>query len=189
MSEDTDDEPEAPSEEKASRRLALKVGVGALGVGVGALVAATALRFVAFPLDNETTSGSDAYIEVGPKTQFSAVPVKVDLHADRVDAWNRVTQVRVGSAWVLELDGDLVAYSTVCPHLGCAVDFDPAANERKGAFKCPCHRSAFGLDGVPDHGPAPRPLDRLPLEVHKETELVSIRHVRYEQGRDEKVEV
>jgi menaquinol-cytochrome c reductase iron-sulfur subunit len=77
---------------------------------------------------------------------------------------------------VLERDGALHAFSTVCPHLGCAVDYDPAA----GKFKCPCHRSAFGLDGSVEAGPSPRPLDA--LEVKEEDGLVAIRLVRYRQG-------
>jgi Rieske Fe-S protein len=53
------------------------------------------------------------------------------------------------------------ALSAVCPHLGCAVDFDTQA----GVFKCPCHKSAFGLDGAKISGPSKRGLDPLPVRV------------------------
>lgn len=36
-------------------------------------------------------------------------------------------------------DGDIVAYSTLCSHMGCPVTYD----QTKRAFKCPCHFSMF----------------------------------------------
>ncbi|NIP85393.1 MAG: Rieske 2Fe-2S domain-containing protein, partial [Planctomycetales bacterium] len=50
-----------------------------------------------------------------------------------------------------------LVFSVICPHLGCACDFKPAAGE----FQCPCHTSGFALDGAVKYGPSPRPLDRL----------------------------
>ena len=61
---------------------------------------------------------------------------------------------KVGSAWVLREGDKLTAYSSVCPHLGCAVDFD--TDDTK--FKCPCHHSVFDLTGKVEGGPAPREL-------------------------------
>lgn len=162
----------------------LKVGIGVLGGGVAAVCAVPAIGFVGFPLTHEVTSSGDGFLTVGKRSQFSAeAPVKVDLYASRRDAWTRVDSVKVGSAWVLEHEGKLVAYSTTCPHLGCAVDFD--GND--SVFKCPCHRSEFKLDGVAASGPSPRPLDT--LEIREEEGLVAIRFQRFRQGIAEKVEV
>lgn len=36
-------------------------------------------------------------------------------------------------------DGDIVAYSTLCTHMGCPVAYDPQAK----SFKCGCHFSQF----------------------------------------------
>jgi arsenite oxidase small subunit len=36
-------------------------------------------------------------------------------------------------------DGDVVAFSTMCTHMGCPVAYDAQAK----AFKCPCHFSQF----------------------------------------------
>lgn len=36
-------------------------------------------------------------------------------------------------------DGDIVAYSALCTHMGCQVFYDPEAS----TFKCPCHFSTF----------------------------------------------
>jgi menaquinol-cytochrome c reductase iron-sulfur subunit len=168
------------------RRTFLKLGTGALGAGLAAVVVAPAVRFTLWPLAEgvEVTSGGDEFVVVGNRRQFGATPVRVDIYADRVDAWNRTTNVKIGSAWVVEIDGKLHAFSTVCPHLGCAVDWSP----EQGKFKCPCHRSAFDLHGTPEEGPAPRPLDALEVDEPK-AGLVAIRYERFKQGVEDKVKV
>jgi Rieske Fe-S protein len=52
--------------------------------------------------------------------------------------------------------GEFHAFSTTCPHKGCAV------NElRNGLIRCPCHGSRFDLtDGSAERGPARKPLAR-----------------------------
>jgi menaquinol-cytochrome c reductase iron-sulfur subunit len=162
------------------------VGVGALGAGLTTVVVAPALRYSLWPLAKgvEVTSGGEDFVLVGNRSQFGAEPVRVDIYAERVDAWNRIENVKIGSAWVVESDGELRAFSTVCPHLGCAVDW----SAELGKFKCPCHRSAFALDGTPEEGPAPRPLDTLEIEP-REGGLVAIRYERFKQGVEGKVKV
>lgn len=163
--------------EDDGRRLFLKLGVHGLGAGVAAVTAAPAIAYLAYPLSHDPTSGSDGFIPAGRLERFKeGEPVKVDLLADKRDAWNRIEQVKIGSAWIVNVGGNLTAYSTVCPHLGCAVDFDATV----GKFKCPCHRSAFGQDGQIEDGPSPRPLDT--LEVEQEGGLLSIRYQRFKIG-------
>lgn len=173
------------------RRTFLKVGVGALGAGLATVVVAPALRAVLWPLADgvEVTRSGDEFVIVGKRKTFGAAPTKVDIFADRVDAWNRTTNVKIGSAWVVEVDGQLHAFSTVCPHLGCAVDYDADT----GKFECPCHDSAFALDGTHEAGPSPRPLDALELEEQPNDKtggkLVAIRYERFKQGVEDKVKV
>ncbi|HYG15205.1 MAG TPA: FAD-dependent oxidoreductase [Bacteroidia bacterium] len=47
-------------------------------------------------------------------------------------------------------DGTLFAYSAVCPHLGCVVQWN--ADEK--SFDCPCHGSRFTCNGKVINGPA-----------------------------------
>lgn len=156
-------------------------GAGALGVCVAGVTAAPAVSFLTHPLRTPTTSGSDAFIPAGKLAQFKgSTPVKVDLYADKVDAWNRVVEVKIGSAWVFAQGGELRAMSTVCPHLGCAIDYD-AGNSK---FVCPCHDSFFSLDGAVETGPSPRGMDA--LEVATEGDLVTIRYQRFKQGTEAK---
>ncbi|MBL9106997.1 MAG: Rieske 2Fe-2S domain-containing protein [Myxococcales bacterium] len=162
----------------SSRRGALKLGVGLLGVGLAAIPAVPAIGFLGHPLKASGGDGGKGggFVPAGKRAGFGATPVRVDLHADRVDAWSRETDVKLGSCWVIEREGKLTALSTTCPHLGCAVDYDAAAQK----FKCPCHRSAFGLDGQVEEGPSPRPMDTLELE--EKEGLVAIRFQRFKTG-------
>lgn len=65
-------------------------------------------------------------------------------------------------AWVLQLDaGDFTAYSAICPHQGCTVDFVSAAD----GFACPCHQSRFDAQGERIAGPAPRGLTPIAVTV------------------------
>src|SRR3989338_3249918 len=56
---------------------------------------------------------------------------------------------------------DVTVYSPICTHLGCGFRWD--GDEKK--FKCPCHGSMFDTEGKVVGGPAPRPLDRLPVKI------------------------
>lgn len=59
---------------------------------------------------------------------------------------------------------DFVALSSVCPHLGCQVHWEPQ-NDR---FFCPCHNGAFDRQGAPIAGPpqaANQSLTHFPVKV------------------------
>jgi cytochrome b6-f complex iron-sulfur subunit len=58
-------------------------------------------------------------------------------------------------------DQPLMALYRKCVHLGCSVPHC----ERSMLFECPCHGSKYRLSGEYFSGPAPRGLDRFPLEV------------------------
>lgn len=164
-------------DEEGSRRKFMLAGAGALGACVAGVTVAPALSLLTHPLRTPTTSGSDAFIPAGKLAQFQgSVPVKVDLYADKLDAWNRVVEVKIGSAWVWNEGGTLRAMSTVCPHLGCAIDYVAESDK----FLCPCHDSFFSRDGAVETGPSPRGMDSLELET--QGDLVAIRYQRFRQG-------
>jgi len=52
-------------------------------------------------------------------------------------------------ALIYNLHGRVVAFSNVCPHLGCHVHYQ--ANQQR--FFCPCHGGVFDLEGNPVAGP------------------------------------
>ena len=63
---------------------------------------------------------------------------------------------------VRALDGEYLAYSRKCAHLGCSVDFDP----QRRCLNCPCHQGAYDpTTGYVLYGPPPRPLDQIMLQM------------------------
>ncbi len=65
-----------------------------------------------------------------------------------------------------------VAYSKICPHVGCPVGLYEESTHR---LICPCHQSTFDvLDGArPTFGPATRSLPQLPVSVDPDGFLVA----------------
>ena len=79
------------------------------------------------------------------------------------DASSPCTLVKTGHKTVggVGPDGDIVAYSTLCTHMGCPVSY--STEER--TFKCPCHFSVFDseLNGQMVSGQATENLPRILL--------------------------
>ena len=66
-------------------------------------------------------------------------------------------------AWVVHPSGDtFVAFSAICTHNGCTVQFEPSTVE----FFCPCHGGIFdGRTGQVLQGPPPAPLASIAVQV------------------------
>ena len=82
--------------------------------------------------------------------------------------------------------GGAEALQTTCPHAGCMVDYRPDS----AVFKCPCHNSAFQLDGsIIEPSPAPRPMDSLRCEVRTRagTKEVWVEFENFYTGIGEKI--
>jgi len=62
------------------------------------------------------------------------------------------------------------ALSMKCTHKGCTV-----RSPKHGVLVCPCHNSAFDLDGVPTKGPAKRPLGRYETSFDATSQTVTVR--------------
>ncbi len=66
--------------------------------------------------------------------------------------------------WTNKKDLPFLAFSGKCPHLGCAYKW--RQHKVLGqVFLCPCHLSIYDASGKVLDGPAPRPLDMLPIQV------------------------
>lgn len=61
-----------------------------------------------------------------------------------------------------------IAFSRICTHLGCLVDYEQARNR----IFCPCHAAVFDLEGNVVTGPPPKPLPKLPLRVEGESIVI-----------------
>jgi Rieske Fe-S protein len=104
------------------------------------------------------------------------VPRSCPVIAEPVDQWSRYPPEKIGEVYLVRdsADASLRCFSATCPHLGCAVDFKP----NQGEFRCPCHTSAFGIDGHVISGPSPRPLDTLEVEVRDDQVYVDYKKFR-----------
>jgi len=158
----------------ATRRGFLKLLTAALGGLIGAVLAVPAFRFLAFPARKKVVIGPDSLVPVGQADVVGDRPVRVEIIApEQRDAWAKVDNVRLGAAWLVRAGTDIRAFSTTCPHLGCAIDYDAKSE----SFRCPCHKSAFDTDGNRVSGPAKRGMD--PLDIKVEDGRVLVRFKRF----------
>jgi Rieske Fe-S protein len=159
---------------RASRRAALRVLVTGGAVGCGALAVPT-IRFLVAPATGG--AGSGRWIKtVSLDSLAEGEPKRVALVSDHRDAWTLEKDVELGAAWLVRRGDKVTAWSTVCPHLGCAVDRSPTGP----GFYCPCHDSYFDAAGGRLNGPSPRGLDELAARVEGGFVLVEFR--RFRQG-------
>jgi Rieske Fe-S protein len=117
-------------------------------------------------------------------------PQQFVIHDVRTDAWTLHPNDVVGRVWVVKRSKDEVdVFTTVCPHLGCSVNYD--ANSQR--FICPCHGGTFDVYGhritLTDRGkknPAPRDLDRLQFQIPAGTDLLQVIYQNFRQGEPTK---
>lgn len=73
-----------------------------------------------------------------------------------------------GPLILIHLDnGKFVAYSSICTHAGCQVQFDPSM----GDIVCPCHGAVYDPNNNAHviGGPAPYPLQNIPIQYDPST--------------------
>lgn len=66
-------------------------------------------------------------------------------------------------------DGDLRAFTAICTHLACIVQYRPDLSH----IWCACHNGHYDLNGINIAGPPPRPLERYMVSVRGEQIVVS----------------
>ena len=103
------------------------------------------------------------WVKVGGINSLTAdQPVNIKFPFRTEDAYIRETVTR--DVWVIKHSpSEVTVFSPICPHLGCHYDWDPGTKE----FVCPCHGSIYSIDGKILGGPAPRPLDTLPVRLER----------------------
>jgi menaquinol-cytochrome c reductase iron-sulfur subunit len=115
------------------------------------------------------------------------VPRQFPVIADRQDAWTRHPNEAIGAVYLRRQAGsnEVEAFNATCPHAGCFVGFNRARN----VYQCPCHDSAFKVEGQFEFGPSPRDLDKLDAEIRQadDQQEVWVRYVDYLTGIKEKI--
>ncbi len=133
------------------------------------------------PLTREKEGGGDGFVKITSLDAIPAdgTPAKFSVIADKEDAWNKFKNISVGAIYLRKEAGKVKALHTVCPHLGCFIDYRSSKND----FFCPCHNSNFKLDGSIVSGVSPRPMDPLKIEIRNKVE-VWVKFQNFQPGHD-----
>jgi cytochrome b6-f complex iron-sulfur subunit len=112
-----------------------------------------------------------ALVYLWPVTQSG--PVRSRKQVGNARDWQPWTghKVSLGEQPVLvfRMEKEFRAFSAVCTHLGCLVDFEGV----KGRIFCPCHAGVYNLEGQVVAGPPPKPLPQLEVTVVDDNVYVS----------------
>jgi Rieske Fe-S protein len=168
--------------------------------GLGALIALiVGIPSVAYLIDARNRSAPKRGLRRVARLKDLEIgkPKQVISHDVRSDAWTLHPNDVVGRVWLVRQDKENVdAFTTICPHLGCSVDWRADQGE-KGLFICPCHNGTFDPHGelVRRPGienPAPRGMDRLELLMVKDdadpdNPFLEVRYENFRQGVTEKI--
>jgi cytochrome b6-f complex iron-sulfur subunit len=121
-----------------------------LAFSVTATVAGIVVPIISYLWPKESGAGYGGPTDVGSVTAFPP---------------ESGTVVSVGSKPVMVVNtktGSLKAFSAICTHLGCVVQWD----DRKDIIHCPCHDGFFNpVNGAVVSGPPPSPLTAYDLAI------------------------
>ena len=138
---------ESPEDKVESRRLFLKRVWMGLGFLAGAEFIGVVTGFLFSGKGYNKEAEAKKLIEAGPVDSFQL---------------NSVTPFRGGRFFLARLkNGGFIAISLRCTHLGCSINWE----EDKKRFICPCHASAFNINGDVLNPPAPKALDYFPVII------------------------
>jgi Rieske Fe-S protein len=176
------------------RRSLLKWAIRGLGALFGAVLGLPALAYLTDARNRRAPEGD--FRTVGRLSDLQVgVPHQVVIRDIRRDAWTLHPNDVVGRVWLLRRADDGVdAFTTICPHLGCSINFQPADQ----LFVCPCHNGTYDLNGRRYErpgatNPAPRGMDALEVRVEndpatpgkkKKDGLIAVKYQNFIQGKD-----
>lgn len=187
----------ASTEGQPRRNFISSVLAGAISAVVGLVPLVTGLLFFLGPLFKKKDAGaaveggvekdSEGRIKVASLGSLptDGSPRKFTIYDDRQDAWNMFLKQQVGAVYLRKGEGDTVdCLNVICPHLGCSVDYRSDEND----YYCPCHLSAFALDGAKQNDIPPRDLDKLDTKVDENGD-VWVKFQDYKAGESQQIPV
>ncbi|MDG7007366.1 MAG: Rieske 2Fe-2S domain-containing protein [Nitrososphaerota archaeon] len=134
-----------------SRRGFLK-SMGVFGVLVGFVAVISSVKLpVSSP--TTTTTTSQGGFPAGAIARKSSLAVGTPVYFDYPSGYPNML--------VLQADGSLLAFSMLCTHVCCTLQYVPALKE----LGCPCHGSIFSSTGKVVQGPAGSDLPQVTLRV------------------------
>lgn len=165
------------------RRTLLKVLSGVIGGGAALAVGGPAVRAVVAPVNMRTVSGAGEFVPVATLDSIpqDGAPLNVPVVIEQpMDGWTKLPPTQVGGVFLRKVGSDVRAWSTICPHLGCGIDYSGQENK----FACPCHESWFSLDGAVSSGPSPRGMDE--LETRVKDGKIEVKFMKFKIGTSDK---
>ena len=99
---------------------------------------------------------------------LASIPIDHSPGLEQIGGYVLVKKTRVGDLLVTHsAESEYTAMSVVCPHLGCDVKV-----KSPSMIQCPCHQSAYKIDGTYISGPARTSLRRFHVAV--ESGVISV---------------
>lgn len=146
-------EPDKEGQSPRGRRwVSLLLGGGILG-SIASFIY-PAIRYIIPPPVSESTTNFVTAARVG----------ELKLNTGTVFKFGSEPAILIHTA-----DGDYRAFTAVCTHLACTVQYRPDLQE----IWCPCHNGLYDLNGRNVSGPPPRPLQAFKVNVQGEDIIVS----------------
>lgn len=174
-------EPSPASHDAAPPRRSFLTQATAIVVGglAGLVPLASGVVFFLDPILKRRSSagGTDGFLRAANVSELPAdgTPERFTLRTDIHDAWTLYRNRVLGSVYLrLMPNGQVIAFNDTCTHLGCKVDYQ-ASNKR---FFCPCHQSAFDLDGKKQNKTPPRNMDDLEVTIRNGEVFVKYQNFR-----------
>jgi menaquinol-cytochrome c reductase iron-sulfur subunit len=148
------------------RNFLIKTVAAIAGAVVAVFPFAVGLITFADPLRRRSSAEGDGFFRVAALDAVpdDGVPRQFAIIADRTDSWNRFPNEAIGAIYLRRTKGaeTPIAFNAICPHAGCFI----AHAAERNLYQCPCHNSAFQLDGsIIQPSPSPREMDELACQV------------------------
>ncbi len=139
---------------KINRRKFINAFLGFSLIGWLGSVFYPIIKFLKPPKRIETTVGT---VKAGKVSDFP------------VDSGKIIRYGRIPVILIHKPDGEFVALTATCTHLGCIVQY----RKDKRQIWCACHNGLYDLTGRNISGPPPRPLTKMNVRKVKDELLIS----------------
>lgn len=142
------------STKKTTRRGFLNYLMSITGIGFGASILYPLFSFLKPPKQNE--------VEVSSVLACKLSEIEKETH--KIIRFGNKPVILIRTA-----EDKLVAFSAVCTHLDCTVQY----KKEMGTIWCACHNGKYDLTGRNISGPPPRPLDPFVVKLKGEEIYIS----------------
>ncbi len=142
-----------------SRRDFVKLTTAAVGAFITAVVGLPAIA-----LPDRAGAHDHQHRRLDPLGKLDSFevgkPTLSTFTRSKVNGWEKTVN-SYGVFVLRKSQTEVLAFSNVCTHLGCRVNWKADKQE----YICPCHDGHFNIDGKVVAGPPPRPLDTYATKV------------------------